>query len=115
LKDTFQENLKDKSKVFCKYCNKGYKPRPCDLVAHMVTKKHTDAKEKKKDSQETLVKHSEGKEIARAEIIWAFFLSATRNLSSNLSDFASVYLKQMFLDSRIGKKFVVNRKKKVLN
>ena len=104
----FEIDSNDKSKIFCKFCFKSYVPRLSDILEHMNSDKHQNAK--RKSSQSRIDTYGQGKEIARSEIIWTYF-TLFRNLSFNLSDYCNEYLSHMLRDSEIGKSINLHRHK----
>ena len=59
-----------------------------DLKQYLALKSHEDNAKKKPPNNEIMSKYLEVQEIARAEILWSF-LTLSRNLSFNLSEYAS--------------------------
>ena len=111
IKEVFESDKNDTSRLYCTVCQSRHKAVVWDLKQHLNLKSHKDNEEKKKNQlQTTMVKYMEGQEIARSEIIWSF-LTVSRNLSFNFTDYASDYFPHMFNDSKIAQKITINRKK----
>jgi len=93
--------------VFCKVCAKSYIARANDLNDHLKSEFHT---KRIGNSQSSIESFCKGKEVARTEIIWAF-LTVSRNLSLNLSDYMGNYFSHLTPNSSIAELDIINRKK----